>query len=68
MTTLAVSLAFAGHIVLIYGAVGVDGAQCPEIFRTDKEAMVTVFVTRSSSGTLPVSMDVAEKEIDLDRW
>ncbi|RLF08475.1 MAG: dicarboxylate/amino acid:cation symporter, partial [Thermoprotei archaeon] len=32
-----------------------------------KDAMVTAFVTRSSSGTLPVTMRVAEEEMGVDK-
>ncbi len=68
MTTLALYLAFAAHILLIYGAGLFLFKLNPFVFlKKAKEAMVTGFVTRSSGGTLPVSMEVAEKEMGVDK-
>ncbi len=38
-----------------------------QFFNKAKEAMLTAFVTRSSSGTLPVSIDIAENEMGVDK-
>jgi len=59
-TTLAVYCAFAGHLVLVYGGLLLFFKINPILFfNKAKEAIVTAFVTRSSGGTLPVSMKVA---------
>lgn len=68
MTTLAVYLAFCLHIILIYGGMLLIVKLSPLLFfKKAKEAMLTAFVTRSSSGTLPVSMDIAENEMGVDK-
>jgi len=68
MTTLAVYLAFLLHIVLVYGGMLLIVKLSPlQFFTKAKEAMLTAFVTRSSSGTLPVSMDIAENEMGVDK-
>lgn len=68
MTTLAVYLAFAAHILLVYGGILIFFKLNPfQFYKKAREAMVTAFVTRSSSGTLPVSMDVAESEMGVDK-
>lgn len=68
MTTFAVYLAFTFHILLVYGCMLlVTGLNPVAFFAKAKEAMLTAFVTRSSSGTLPVSMDIAEHEMGVDK-
>jgi len=68
MTTLVVYLAFTAHIIFVYGGGLLLFKLNPILFfRKAKEAMVTAFVTRSSSGTLPVSMDVASKKMGIDK-
>ena len=68
MTTLAVYLAFFLHILLVYGGMLLLVKLSPlQFFAKAKEAMLTAFVTRSSSGTLPVSMDIAENEMGVDK-
>ena len=68
MTTLVVYLAFTAHILFVYGGGLLLFKLNPVLFfRKAKEAMVTAFVTRSSSGTLPVSMDVAANEMGIDK-
>ncbi len=68
LTTLAVYLAFVLHILLVYGS-AIALVRLPPIlfFTKAKEAIVTAFVTRSSGGTLPVSMDVAEEEMGISK-
>jgi Na+/H+-dicarboxylate symporter len=56
------------HIFVVYG--GILASIKLSIIRFlngAKEAMLTAFVTRSSSGTLPVTMKVAEEELGIDR-
>ncbi|BHH86224.1 dicarboxylate/amino acid:cation symporter [Desulforhopalus sp. 52FAK] len=68
MTTLAVYFAFFLHIILVYGGMLLIVKLSPvKFFKKAKEAMLTAFVTRSSSGTLPVSMDIAENEMGVDK-
>jgi len=68
MTTLAVYLAFTAHMVLIYGGgLAIFRISPIAFFSKAKEAMVTAFVTRSSGGTLPVSMDVAENQMGISK-
>lgn len=67
-TTLALYLAFTAHIVLVYGSgLFLFKLNPLTFFKKAKEAMVTGFVTRSSGGTLPVSMDIAENEMGVDK-
>ncbi len=68
MTTLALYLAFAAHILLVYGSgLFIFKLNPLSFFKKAKQAMVTGFVTRSSGGTLPVSMDIAENEMGVDK-
>jgi len=68
MVTLAVYLALGVHLLVVYGGL-------LKLFRLKffrflggaKEAMVTAFVTRSSSGTLPVTMRNAEENLGISR-
>lgn len=67
-TTLALYIAFAAHIILVYGSGLLLFKLSPiTFFKKAKQAMVTGFVTRSSGGTLPVSMDIAENEMGIDK-
>lgn len=56
------------HIVLVYGGVlKAFGLSLTKFLAGAKEAMITAFVTRSSSGTLPVTMRVAEENLGIKR-
>lgn len=67
-TTLALYLAFTMHILLVYGSgLFLFKLNPLTFFKKAKQAMVTGFVTRSSGGTLPVSMDIAENEMGVDK-
>ncbi len=56
------------HIFIVYGAIlGTIKLSILKFLNGAKEAMLTAFVTRSSSGTLPVTMKVAEEELGIDR-
>jgi len=66
--TLAVYLALIVHVFLIYG--GFLSAFRFNVFKflgRAKEASVTAFVTRSSSGTLPVTMRMADENMGINR-
>jgi len=67
-TTLAVYLAFSGHMLLVYGGLLLVFKLSPlAFFNKAKEAIVTAFVTRSSGGTLPVSMDTAGHKMGISQ-
>ncbi len=67
-TTLAVYLAFIGHMLVVYGGLLLVFKLSPLAFFTKaKAAIVTAFVTRSSGGTLPVSMGTAGEEMGISR-
>ncbi len=64
---LAVYVGLTLQIVLVYFVLlKVFGIDPLRFLRKAKDAMLTAFVTRSSSGTLPVTMRVAE-EMGIDR-
>jgi len=66
---LAVAVAVVVHIVLTYLLLlmGVVAGVSPLAFLTGaKDAMVTAFATRSSSGTLPVTMTNAEEDLRIE--
>jgi Na+/H+-dicarboxylate symporter len=68
MTTLAVYLGFAVHMALVYGGALLLFKIDPiAFFSKAKEAIVTAFVTRSSGGTLPVSMEIASTEMGISK-
>lgn len=68
LTTLAVYLAFLVHMLFVYGTALFFFKISPLLFfKKAKEAIVTGFVTRSSGGTLPVSMEVAEEEMGVSK-
>lgn len=67
-TTLAVYLAFMGHMLVVYGGMLLVFKISPlAFFGKAKEAIITAFVTRSSGGTLPVSMKTAEDEMGVSQ-
>ncbi len=68
MVVLVVYLALITHVILVYGGLlKVYGVKPFRFFNKIKEASITAFVTRSSSGTLPVTMKVAEEEVGVAR-
>jgi len=68
MTTLAVYLALIVHMVFVYGgALALFKIDPIAFFRKAKEAIVTAFVTRSSGGTLPVSMEIASTQMGISK-
>ncbi|BBO67530.1 amino acid transporter [Desulfosarcina alkanivorans] len=67
-TTLAVYTGFVGHMVLVYGGILLLFKLSPPVFFSKaREAIVTAFVTRSSGGTLPVSMDIAGSKMGISQ-
>lgn len=66
--TMTVYLALAAHLLLVYGGLLAVFRLNPWRFLyKSREASVTAFVTRSSGGTLPVSMEVAEEKMGISR-
>lgn len=67
-TTLTVYLAFFGHMVIVYGVLLMIFKLSPiRFFSKAKDAIVTGFVTRSSGGTLPVSMETAGSKMGISQ-
>lgn len=68
MITLTVYLGFVVHLVGIYGGfLAIWQLGIFRFFKLANEAMITAFVTRSSSGTLPVTMRVSEEKLGIPR-
>lgn len=66
--TLAMYLALALHLLLVYGGLlSIFKLNPFKFLARAKEAMITAFVTRSSSGTLPVTMKCAEENMGVSR-
>lgn len=68
MTTLCIYIGFFVQIIVVYGAILSASRISPfDFFKKINEIMVTAFVTRSSSGTLPVTMRVSEEKLNISR-
>jgi Na+/H+-dicarboxylate symporter len=68
IVTLAVYLGLVCHLVITYGGLlTLWGLGFRKFLSGAKEAMVTAFVTRSSSATLPVTMRSAEENLGVPR-
>ncbi len=68
MVTLSVYAALLLHLGLSYSGLLLLFRVPPfKFFIQAKQAIITAFVTRSSGGTLPVSMDVAEKQLGISK-
>jgi Na+/H+-dicarboxylate symporter len=68
MVTVSVYVALAIHLLVVYSGLLLLFHVNPLQFLTRaKDAIVTAFVTRSSGGTLPVSMDVAKKKLGISK-
>ena len=68
IVTLSVYLAMAAHMVLVYGALLTIFRINPvQFFTRVREATITAFVTRSSGGTLPVSLGVARDKMGVSK-
>jgi Na+/H+-dicarboxylate symporter len=56
------------HIVVVYGSILASfKLSLIKFLKGAKEAMLTAFVTRSSSGTLPVTMTCADQNLKISR-
>ncbi|MGD9250015.1 MAG: dicarboxylate/amino acid:cation symporter [Desulfobacterales bacterium] len=68
IVTFSVYLALVAHLVLVYGCMLFIFRINPlQFFIRAKEATITAFVTRSSGGTLPVSLGVARDEMGVSK-
>jgi len=68
MVTLTVYLALVAHLLITYGvALKIYGLKFSRFLAGAKEAMLTAFVTRSSSATLPITMRNSEENLGVPR-
>jgi Na+/H+-dicarboxylate symporter len=68
MVTLTVYLGLIAHMLIAYGgALAIFGLKFHRFLAGAKEAMLTAFVTRSSSATLPISLRNAEENLGVPR-
>ena len=68
MVTLVVYLGLVVHLVGVYGGfLAIYKLGLVRFLKGANEAMITAFVTRSSSGTLPVTMRVSEEKLGIPR-
>ncbi len=66
--TFAVYLGLFLQIIIVYfSLLKIFGMDPLKFLKKAKDAMLTAFVTRSSSGTLPVTMRVAREEMGIDK-
>lgn len=65
------AIAFIGyiiHLIFVYGAIlGLNGLSIIKFFTFGNEAMITAFVTRSSGGTLPITLKNVEENMGVPR-
>ena len=68
IVTLTVYLALIVHLVVTYGGfLSVNKLGFFKFLKGGREAMLTAFVTRSSSGTLPVTLENTEENLGVPR-
>ncbi len=68
VVTGAVYLGLIIHYLVVYGgALRIWGFNPARFWPRARDATLTAFVTRSSSGTLPVTMTVAREKLGIDR-
>lgn len=66
--TIAAFLGYILHVVIIYGGLLlINRLSVVKFFKGAKGPMITAFVTRSSSGTLPVTMTDVDKNLGVSR-
>ena len=62
IVTIACFLGYVIHIVLVYGGLlKINKLSIKRFFKDAKDPFVTAFVTRSSNGTLPVTIEAADR-------
>ncbi len=68
VVTLASYLGYIIHVLIVYGGLLILNKFNPlKFFKKAQTPMVTAFVTRSSSGTLPVTMSTAENNLGVSK-
>lgn len=68
VVTMACFLGYIIHLLVVYGGLlSLNGLNYMTFLKGAKEAMVTAFVTRSSSGTLPVTMTCADDNLGVSK-
>ena len=66
--TIAAFLGYILHVIIIYGGLLlINKLSVVKFFKGGKGPMITAFVTRSSSGTLPVTMSDIDKNLGVSR-
>jgi len=66
--TLAAFLGYILHVVIVYGGLLlINKLSVAKFFKGAKGPMITAFVTRSSSGTLPVTMSDIDNNLGVSR-
>lgn len=68
MVTVCSYLGFITQLIVCYGSIlAISKINPIQFFKKINEIMVTAFVTRSSSGTLPITMRVSEEKLQIPR-
>jgi len=68
MVTLTVYIGLATHLIVVYGGLlAIFKINFFKFLSKAKEPMLTAFVTRSSSGTLPVTLKASEEKMGISR-
>lgn len=68
VVALACFLGYIIHVIVVYGGLlSLNRLSFLGFLRGSKETMITAFVTRSSSGTLPVTMKNADENLGVSR-
>lgn len=66
--TFTLYIALIVHLFLVYSIIlKINGLPFLKFLNKSKEAIITAFVTRSSSGSLPVTMDVAKNKLGISQ-
>ena len=66
--TLAAFLGYVFHVVVVYGIILMINKISPvKFFKGARTPMITAFVTRSSSGTLPVTMKTMDENFGVSK-
>ncbi|MGB5424481.1 MAG: dicarboxylate/amino acid:cation symporter [Desulfobacterales bacterium] len=68
IVTMSVYIALLAHYLLVYGGLLAIFRISPlQFYARARAATITAFVTRSSGGTLPVSLDVAQNKMGVSK-
>ncbi|MDY7030213.1 MAG: dicarboxylate/amino acid:cation symporter, partial [Spirochaetota bacterium] len=68
VVTLACYLGYILHVIIVYGGLlTINKLSFGKFLKGAREAMITAFVSRSSSGTLPVTMKCADENLGVSK-